>query len=128
MATERKAPDVLLIQTNLSGAVTDIDEDPDSPGSDWLTYVSNNANTVCRVSFPTPTGNPNEGADLQEFKIGDKVALKADSGVQKGMYFPRFHGKAGVVKGKKGKCYEVMIKDIGKEKTLIVHPVHLRRL
>jgi len=69
MATERQSPDVLIVQTNLTGAVTDIDEDPDSPGADWLTYITNNVDTVTRVSFPTPTGNPTVGADLQEFKI-----------------------------------------------------------
>lgn len=66
---ETLAPDVLLTQTNLSGVIGDIDEDPDSPGADWLTYVANNVDTVCRVSFPTPTGNPTQGVDLQEFKI-----------------------------------------------------------
>ena len=65
---------------------------------------------------------------FQTFKIGDKVLLKAESAVQKGMYFPRFHGKTGVVESKKGNCYNVLIKDRNKEKTLIVHPVHLRKL
>ena len=44
------------------------------------------------------------------------------------MYFRRFHGKAGKVTRKLGSCYEVTINDLGKEKRLIVHPVHLRRL
>ena len=64
---------------------------------------------------------------FQEFKTGDKVILKAEPAVQTGMYFRRFHNKTGVVKGKKGKCYEIIIKDGRKEKMLIVHPVHLRR-
>jgi hypothetical protein len=68
MATERQAPDALLVQDNLSGALTDIDEDPDSPDGLWLAAISNNANSVCVVSFPTPTGNPTVGAGLQEFK------------------------------------------------------------
>ncbi|MBL7051182.1 50S ribosomal protein L21e [Candidatus Woesearchaeota archaeon] len=65
---------------------------------------------------------------LQEFKLGDRVVLKLDSAVQKGMYFPRFHGNSGLIKAKKGRCYEVAIKDIKKEKTVIVHPVHLKKL
>jgi len=69
MAAERQSPDVLLLQTNLSGAVADIQDDPDSPDSNWLTYISNNADTVCHVSFPTPTGFPTQGAGLQQFKI-----------------------------------------------------------
>ncbi len=64
---------------------------------------------------------------FQDFKIGDRVTLLAESSIQKGMYHPRFHGKRGIVKGTQGKCYEVEIKDIKKTKTLIVHPVHLKR-
>ena len=65
---------------------------------------------------------------FQEFKNGDTVVLKAEPAYQKGMYYPRFHGKAGLVMNKKGECYEVLIKDGKKEKLLIVHPVHLKRL
>ena len=64
---------------------------------------------------------------LQEFKIGDKVILKLESAIQKGMYFPRFHGKEGTVTAKQGRCYQIAIKDIKKEKTVIVHPVHLKK-
>ena len=64
---------------------------------------------------------------FQEFKQGDRVVLKAESGYQKGMYYPRFHGKSGLILNKKGHCYEVLIKDGKKEKLLIVHPVHLVR-
>ena len=65
---------------------------------------------------------------LQTFKTGDRVGLGFESAYFKGIYHPRFYGKVGAVQGKKGSCYEVAIKDIGKEKTLIVHPIHLRRL
>ncbi len=64
---------------------------------------------------------------FQNFEIGDKVLLQAEPAVQKGMYFPRFHSKMGIVKGKSGACYQIIIKDGKKEKTLIVHPVHLRK-
>lgn len=63
---------------------------------------------------------------FQEFKVGDKVNLSVESAVQKGMYFPRFYGKTGIVVGKRGACYEVKIKDMNKEKVLISHPVHLK--
>lgn len=65
---------------------------------------------------------------FQEFKLGDKVLLKAEPAVQKAMYFPRFHAKTGTVQGKRGKCYEVSIMDGHKKKLVIVHPVHLRRV
>ena len=48
---------------------------------------------------------------LRDFNDGDKVCLVAEPAYQKGMYYPRFHGKAGIVVGKKGNCYEVQIKD-----------------
>ena len=65
---------------------------------------------------------------LQEFKTGDNVCLVAEPAVQKGMYYPRVYGKAGKVTGKRGNCYEVKITDVTMEKTVIVHPVHLKRL
>lgn len=65
---------------------------------------------------------------LQVFKEGERVILKAEPGYQKAMFFPRFYGKVGIVGEKKGRCYEVKIKDGGVEKSLIVHPVHLERV
>ena len=65
---------------------------------------------------------------LQEFKAGDKISLHVEPATQKGMYHPCFIGKPGIVKGKQGRCYEVLIKDQKKEKVLIVHPVHLIRV
>ena len=64
---------------------------------------------------------------LQNFKQGEKVKLSTESSVQKGMYHPRFYGKSGIVKAKKGRCFEVLITQGSKQKTLIVHPVHLKR-
>lgn len=64
---------------------------------------------------------------LQNFAVGDRIYLGVESAVQKGMYHPRFMGKTGTIAGKRGKCYTVTIDDMGKEKTLVVHPVHLRK-
>ena len=65
---------------------------------------------------------------FQKFNIGDKVYLAVNPAIHRGMYFPRFHGKVGIIKDQKGKCYEVKIKDQNKEKILIIHPIHLRRV
>lgn len=65
---------------------------------------------------------------LQAFQGGERVALVAEPAVQQGVYFRRFHGMSGTVTRKIGRCYEVRIQDQGKEKRVIVHPVHLRRL
>ena len=65
---------------------------------------------------------------FQEFSEGDKVGLKINPNVQKGRFFPRFHGLTGTISGhKKGVCYEVIIKDGGKQKALFVHPIHLNK-
>jgi len=69
LATERLSPDAILELTNLTGTVSEIQDDPDSPDTNWLDGVSNNADSVCRASFPTPTGNPTVGANLQEFRV-----------------------------------------------------------
>jgi len=65
---------------------------------------------------------------FQKLEIGDKVCLKAEPSIHKGMYLPRFHSKIGILKAKKGTCYEVLIKDQNKQKTLIVHPVHIKKV
>jgi large subunit ribosomal protein L21e len=65
---------------------------------------------------------------FQTLNIGDRVKLTAEPAHQKAMYFPRYHGLVGIVKGKQGNCYNVSINDHKKEKVLIVHPVHLTKL
>ena len=63
---------------------------------------------------------------MQTFKAGQKVHLSIESSIHKGDYHTRFIGKTGVVKGLRGKCYEIIVDDKGKEKLLIIHPVHLK--
>ena len=65
---------------------------------------------------------------FQKLSQGDKVCLKAEPSIQKGVYFRRFHGKIGIIAGKRGNCYNIVIKDQNKEKTLIVHPIHLKKI
>ena len=65
---------------------------------------------------------------LQKFNLGDKVYLAIEPAVQKGTYHPRFMGKTGTINKKSGRCYGVVITEGSKEKQLIVHPVHLKRV
>jgi len=65
---------------------------------------------------------------FQLFNVGDKVTLAVEPSIQKGMYNPKYLGKTGIIKRKNGRCYEVTVQDHKKEKSLIVHPVHLKRL
>lgn len=65
---------------------------------------------------------------LQRFNIGERVLLKNEPSFHKGMFFPRFQGLTGIIKGNRGKCYKILIEDGNKEKIIIAHPAHLRRL
>ena len=62
------------------------------------------------------------------FKVGDTAILNAEPAIQWNLYHQRFHGKAGTVVAKRGDCYELEVKDGGKTKMLIVHPVHLKKV
>ena len=65
---------------------------------------------------------------LQKFDIGQKVLLKANSAYQRGIFNLRFYGKIGNVVGNQGNCYKVELKDGGKMKQFVVHPIHLVRV
>ena len=65
---------------------------------------------------------------LQRLEIGQKVTLSPEPAVQKGMYHSRFMEKTGIVTGMQGKCYKISINNLGKNKILIVHPGHLKKL
>jgi large subunit ribosomal protein L21e len=68
------------------------------------------------------------GAYFAKFNEGDSVVLKAEPAVHKGIYYRRFHGQVAKVVRKIGACYELKLKDGGKEKSLLVHPIHLKKL
>ncbi|HII29899.1 50S ribosomal protein L21e [Candidatus Woesearchaeota archaeon CG08_land_8_20_14_0_20_47_9] len=65
---------------------------------------------------------------LQDIRAGDRIVLCTEPACQEGRYHMRFHGRAGVVSGKRGSCYKVEVADGGKTKCLIVHPAHLKRV
>lgn len=62
------------------------------------------------------------------FAVGDRAVLVAEPAVQAAIYHQRFHGKSGFIVGKQGDCYKLEIKDGGKTKIVIVHPIHLKKL
>lgn len=73
-------------------------------------------------------GMPKVNDMLRKFAVGDKVAIKIEPSVHSAMPFPRYQGKIGSVVGTRGSAYLVAIKDGRKEKTLISHPVHLKKV
>lgn len=63
-----------------------------------------------------------------KFKTGDKVVLLPEPACQKGIFFPRFIGKVGTITERIKNCYNVQIKDKGKGKVVLVHPIHLKKV
>jgi large subunit ribosomal protein L21e len=62
---------------------------------------------------------------LAEFKPSDRVVIKIDPSSHKGMPFPKFKGKVGIVKEKRGDAYIVVITVGNKKKEVISRPEHL---
>ncbi|HDI42393.1 50S ribosomal protein L21e [Candidatus Bathyarchaeota archaeon] len=62
---------------------------------------------------------------LRQYKPGDRVVIKIEPSVHKGMPHRRYHGRVGVVAGRRGLAYMVNVKIGGKQKLLYVRPEHL---
>ncbi|MEM2932808.1 MAG: 50S ribosomal protein L21e [Candidatus Pacearchaeota archaeon] len=68
---------------------------------------------------------------FKELKPGDRVMLVPTLNAPlftKLSYDKSYKGLAGVVKGKRGKCYIVEVKKGSKLKTIITHALHLKKL
>ena len=64
---------------------------------------------------------------FQAFKTGDRVTVIRELALRP--KFPKqLQGRSGVIDSKRGDSYLVKIKDLNKEKTYIIHPVHLKKL
>ena len=64
---------------------------------------------------------------FQDFTEGERVAVVRELAMNP--KFPKqLQGRSGVIESKRGNSYIVRIKDLNKEKTYIIHPVHLRKL
>ena len=75
---------------------------------------------------PKERGLPPISAILYEYRIGEKVVIKIDPSVHKGMPYKRFHGKIGTIIERRGRSYVVLIKDGSKFKKVIARLEHLR--
>ncbi|OKY79208.1 MAG: Ribosomal protein L21E [Candidatus Methanohalarchaeum thermophilum] len=62
---------------------------------------------------------------IRDFDVGQRVHIKIDSSVQKGMPHPRFHGKTGEVVEKRGRGYVVEVSDKSTKKKVTIRPEHL---
>ncbi|MBS3066449.1 50S ribosomal protein L21e [Candidatus Pacearchaeota archaeon] len=64
---------------------------------------------------------------FKELSKGDKVAIKKEQSVPSNFH-KRVHGRTGEIVDKRGSSYVIKIKEFNKEKTFIVHPVHLKKI
>jgi large subunit ribosomal protein L21e len=62
---------------------------------------------------------------IREFKLNDRVVVKANSSSQRGLPDPVFEGRAGRIMEMRGKSYVVEFKVGKKTKNLITRPEHL---
>ncbi|VVB74144.1 50S ribosomal protein L21e [Candidatus Tiddalikarchaeum anstoanum] len=65
---------------------------------------------------------------VQPFKDGDRVIIKVEPTVKDNQVHHRFMNRLGTIMGRRGKAYVVKVNDFGKDKTIYVIPIHLRKL
>jgi len=64
---------------------------------------------------------------FQEFREGDKVSVVRELSIPANIP-DRYQGRTGVIDGKRGRSYIVLIKDNDKPKKFIIQPIHLRKI
>lgn len=62
---------------------------------------------------------------LREYGPGDRVVVKLNPSVHKGMPHRRFHGRVGIVESKRGRAYVVKVSQGKALKVIAVPPEHL---
>jgi large subunit ribosomal protein L21e len=62
---------------------------------------------------------------LRGYETGEKVVVKIDPSVHKGMPHRRFQGRVGVIMAKRGRAYVVHVSQGDAIKEIIVRPEHL---
>lgn len=74
---------------------------------------------------PRERGKTGLSKILHEYKPGEKVVVKIDPSVHKGMPHRRYHGRVGVIVNKRGRAYVVGVTQGKALKEIIVRPQHL---
>jgi len=75
---------------------------------------------------PRERGKTGLSKILYDYKPGEKVVVKIDPSVHKGMPHRRYHGKIGVIANKRGRSYVIDITQGEAVKEIIVRPEHLK--
>ena len=63
---------------------------------------------------------------LYQYEPGNRVVIKIEPSVHKGMPHKRYHGKVGIVIDKRGRSYIVSVTQGNAVKEIIIRPEHLR--
>lgn len=74
---------------------------------------------------PREKGKTGLSKILRDYASGDKVVIKINPSVQKGMPHRRYHGRIGIVAEKRGRAYIVNVTQGNATKQIIVRPEHL---
>jgi large subunit ribosomal protein L21e len=74
---------------------------------------------------PRERGKTGLSQILQEYEPDEKVVVKIDPSVHKGMPHRRYHGKIGVIVDKRGRSYVVNVSQGNAVKEIIVRPEHI---
>ena len=77
------------------------------------------------TKYPRQHGLSPISKAVQDLQAGTRVSIILDPGVVKGQPHPRYHGRIGVVKERRGRAYIVEIRDGGSTKKIISRPEHL---
>ena len=75
---------------------------------------------------PREKGKTGLSKILHEYTSGEKVVVKIDPSVHKGMPHRRYHGRIGVIAKKRGRAYIVNVTQGEATKQIIVRPEHLK--
>ena len=74
---------------------------------------------------PRERGKTGLSKILQEYETDEKVVVKIDPSVHKGMPHRRYHGRIGVIVDKRGRSYVVNVSQGKAVKEIIVRPEHI---
>ncbi|TRO52908.1 50S ribosomal protein L21e [Candidatus Bathyarchaeota archaeon] len=74
---------------------------------------------------PRERGKTGLSKILRLYEPTEKVVIKLDPSVHKGMPHRRFHGKIGVIAAKRGRSYVVNVSQGKAIKEIIVRPEHI---
>jgi large subunit ribosomal protein L21e len=75
---------------------------------------------------PRERGKTGLSTILHEYKPGEKVVIKINPSIHKGMPHRRYHGRVGVITNKRGRAYVVKVTQGDATKEITTRPEHLK--